>query len=326
MSELTGCTLNNPIVGSINSCTGQVEWDNFNYTPHLWIGVVYVVVFSLTSIAHLYQGIRSKQWYLLCTAVLCGFGELLGWSARTWAHVGTIWIAGEGGFWHIPSNAFIMQIVLLILSPAFVAAAWYIILGRLLKILGPQYCRFNPLTYAIIFVTGDLASLIVQAVGGAHASAAVTLHDADVGANIMLGGIATQLVVMTLFVTLLSEFVWRYFTNRPVKPFRFKGTKPAVAIEAGTVPMDVERKANILIIAITISTFLIYIRSVYRIIELAGGWNAGVIDNESLFCGLDGLMVALALITLNIVHPLNYLPKHLTAPGSKEKSSTEELV
>ena len=142
----------------------------------------------------------------------------------------------------------------------------------------------------------------------------------------MLGGIATQLVVMTLFSLLLTEFVWRYFGNKPVKPFRFKGTKPAVAIEAGAVPAEVVRKANILIIAISISTFLIYIRSVYRIIELAGGWNGGVIDNESLFCGLDGLMVALALIVLNIVHPLNYLPKHLTGRGVTEKSSSSQQL
>ena len=142
----------------------------------------------------------------------------------------------------------------------------------------------------------------------------------------MLAGIAIQLVVMTLFVALLTEFVWRYFTDRPVKPFRFKGTKSAVSVESGSVPTDVERKANLLILAMAISTFFVYIRSVYRIIELAGGWNGSVIDNESLFCGLDGLMVFLALLALNIVHPMTFLPKHLTGSGATEKSTAQETV
>ena len=41
-----------------------------------------MVVFSLTSIAHLYQGIRSKQWYWLCTAFVCGVLEILGVSSE----------------------------------------------------------------------------------------------------------------------------------------------------------------------------------------------------------------------------------------------------
>jgi hypothetical protein len=35
---------------------------------------------------HLFQAIRSRTWFMLGTAVLCGILEILGWSGRLWAH------------------------------------------------------------------------------------------------------------------------------------------------------------------------------------------------------------------------------------------------
>lgn len=46
---------------------------------------------------------------------------------------------------------------------------------------------------AIIFLTGDIVSLVVQGAGGGIASAAKTYELADNGAHIMLGGIVFQL-------------------------------------------------------------------------------------------------------------------------------------
>lgn len=43
-------------------------------------------------------------------------------------------------------------------------------LGKLIGVLGPQYCRFNRKTYAIAFVLGDAVSIVVQAVGGGMAA------------------------------------------------------------------------------------------------------------------------------------------------------------
>lgn len=78
-------------------------------------------------------------------------------------------------------------------APAFLAAGWYITLGYLIKLLGPQYCRFNPTFYSVTFVLGDLASLIIQAVGGGQASAADTLQGANDGAHVMVAGVIIQI-------------------------------------------------------------------------------------------------------------------------------------
>lgn len=62
-------------------------------------------------------------------------------------------------------------------------------LGHIIRTFGPQYCRFNPRTYSIVFVTGDVISLVVQALGGGVAAGANTLKDANVGARIMVGSV-----------------------------------------------------------------------------------------------------------------------------------------
>ncbi|KAK9896210.1 RTA1-domain-containing protein [Cystobasidium minutum MCA 4210] len=303
------CPLYNPEVGSINLCTGQVEETAFNYSVTECTCVLFVVLFGISSALHLVQAILSRRWFMLGTIFICAITETLGWSGRLWASISTQWLPTNGGHFASNDTAFLMQISTLIFAPAFLAAFWYITLGYLIRFLGPQYCRFNPTFYSVIFVLGDLASLIVQAIGGGQASAAETLQGANDGARVMYSGVAVQLVVMVAYCILLAEFVVRFFYDKPVKPFRIWKTKPAIAVPKGVVsPADIKR-AKILVGAMVFSTVLIFIRSIYRIIELVDGWTGPIISNEALFCTLDGLMVFLATAVFNVIHPMWYLPR-----------------
>lgn len=73
-----------------------------------------------------------------------------------------------------------------IIAPAMLAAAYYILLGRIIKAFGPQYCRFDTKTYSIVFVCGDVLGLVIQAAGGAMASMAKNKEDTDTGTTIMV--------------------------------------------------------------------------------------------------------------------------------------------
>lgn len=81
-----------------------------------------------------------------------------------------------GGSYVVNETSFIMQISSLIIAPAFMAAGNYILLGRIIPVLGSKYSFIHPLSYTIVFVTGDVISLVIQAVGGGQASAAETLE------------------------------------------------------------------------------------------------------------------------------------------------------
>jgi hypothetical protein len=58
-----------------------------------------------------------------------------------------------------------MQITTLIIAPVFFTAALYVLLGVLIKLLGRQSSLLSARMYAIMFVTCDVISLVVQVSG-----------------------------------------------------------------------------------------------------------------------------------------------------------------
>lgn len=106
----------------------------------------------------------------------------------------------------------------------------------------------------------------------------------------MVGGIIFQLVSITLFVVLAADFVVRVSKQ---KPQAIRRNKPLLLLGGATV----------------FSLLLIYIRSVYRTIELLHGWTSSTMRDEKLLIGLDGAMMVPAVMIYNLVHPAHLLPK-----------------
>ena len=77
------------------------------------------------------------------------------------------------------------------------------------------------------------------------------------------------------------------------KPQAFSRNKPLLLLGGATV----------------VSLLLIYIRSVYRTIELLHGWTSSTMRNEKLLIGLDGAMMVPAVMIYNLLHPAHLLPK-----------------
>lgn len=69
----------------------------------------------------------------------------------------------------------------MILGPAVQMAGNYVLLGVLIRSFGQGFCRLAPATYVKIFLSGDLLSLIIQAVGGGMAASATTFENANTG-------------------------------------------------------------------------------------------------------------------------------------------------
>jgi hypothetical protein len=140
----------------------------------------------------------------------------------------------------------------------------------------------------------------------------------------MLGGIAFQMVAITIYVALASEFLWRCYTNKPV---RVISTPDDATVDSKEVPTAVTgpgaitRRLKLMIFGLVFSTLVIFIRSIYRTIELADGWTGRIITTQVYFSQsslayhdhfvmmnklvdiLDGAMIVLAMYTLNIFHP-----------------------
>ncbi|KAJ7578416.1 RTA1-like protein [Mycena floridula] len=274
----------NTTVTHLSSLVVIGKHDPYGYKPSLAICGMFIALFSISSILHLVEALAFRSFFMLPTAVFAGLLEILGWSARLWSSLNTT-----------SKIPFSIQITATIVGPTPLLAANFIVLGRMIQILGPAYSRISPQLYTKIFLTCDIVSLIVQGAGGGSASAAAN-HGTNVkpANNVVIAGIAFQLAVILAFVTLALEFTWRFINNKPFK----RVTQGPDTRRGYSVP-----QLKNLACALTMSTLVLVIRAIYRLVELSAGWGGKIMSTQWLFNVFDGGMVVIAIFAFNFAPP-----------------------
>ncbi len=180
--------------------------------------------------------------------------------------------------------------VCLTISPAFLSAAVYLCLARIVVIYGEHLSRFRPRTYTLIFCGCDIFSLVLQAAGGGIASGATTYSQDQLGINVMLAGLSVQVASLALFTVMCAEFAYRLYR-----------TPQAWAMEhAGLYESKLFKS---FLVALCLSTLTIFIRSCFRVAELSGGFRGPLANNETSFMILEGAMIIIATSCLTFLHP-----------------------
>ncbi|KAJ7132563.1 RTA1 like protein-domain-containing protein [Mycena epipterygia] len=268
---------------------------NYGYVPQESVAILFLSLYGISTILHIGQATYYRMWWLLPTAALCGVGELVGWGGRFWSSLAPT-----------ANTPFIIQTCATILAPTPLLAASFTILSRIIQQLGTSYSLLTPKWYTRLFLPCDVLALVVQGVGGGMASSANDLAGAN-GAHVMLGGIGFQFseFVIIVYSTLACNYVLRYLRDRPL---RGADLSPRGALTP---------RLKIMLVALGFSTAVLFIRSIYRIVELSGGWGGVVIRTEVYFNVFDGGMVVLAIFTLNFAHP----GVLLVQPSSEKKEA-----
>jgi len=225
---------------------------------------------------------------------MCAIGEVIGWAGRTWSSKTVSGI----------EDPFLMQICCTIISPSFLAAGLFFILGAIINRLGPNYSSLRPKIMSITFISCDFIALVIQAIGGASASIDFQngTGNPNKGANIMMGGIIFQIVVVTAYVITFLEFIIRFNKDKPARPLVVTELESSAA-SGPSMKGKIDTKMLQMICAAALATLFLYIRSIYRTIELANGWNGPVITNQTWFDFLDALQIIMALSVLNVFSP-----------------------
>ncbi|KAJ7740490.1 RTA1-like protein [Mycena maculata] len=269
-------------MSSINGTASPAAQESqYGYTPHEGIAILFLTLYGISTFLHVAQATYFRMWWLFPTACLCGIGELVGWSGRLWS-----------SFSPDLGNPYLMQITTTIIAPTPLVAVNFILLSRIIGRLGPCYSRLTPRLYTRIFLSCDIVALVVQALGGGIASSSQTIATANLGSNIMLGGIVFQFVAICVYTALGVDFLRHYAASRPVR-----------ALISSSERGVLDARLKVMLAALGFSTLVLLIRSVYRIVELADGWHGKVITTEVYFNVLDGGMITLAIFTMNFCHP-----------------------
>jgi len=298
------------------SPTGQVlKSPDYGYLVTESVCIVFMVLYGITTALHLIQAIHFRMWWLLPTAVLAGAGEVLGWSARLWSSISPLLI-----------TPFTIQISATIIAPTPFVAAILVTFARIIERLGVRYSRLTPRWYSRFFFSCDLISLFVQAAGGGIASSASTDAGSTLGGNIMLGGIIFQLVSLILFICIATETLVRFWKDLPAHEETIRSSDSTLTVKA-----KMGHRITLLLYALSFITTCIFIRSIYRTIELADGWNGRIIETQIYFNALDGGMVVISMFTFNIFHPGWFLKpaaldRYADFPLDKKEVQSSHLV
>ncbi|WVW79821.1 hypothetical protein I302_101791 [Kwoniella bestiolae CBS 10118] len=183
----------------------HTDGSNYGYTPSPAWCLAFIVLFSVSATVHSIQAFRYKYWIIYPTLVLGALVEVLGWSGRYWSSQNVTLL-----------TPFLMQISTLIMAPVFFSAYDYVVLGMAINRLGPQYSLLQPKYYFATFITADIISLVLQAIGGGKASSSAAEGAPTQSAtNIMVAGIIFQLVSMGVFIGLGIDFLLRATAEKP---------------------------------------------------------------------------------------------------------------
>lgn len=130
------------------------------------------------------------------------------------------------------------------------------------------------------------------------AATAADATGANLGAHIMLAGIVFQLVVIIAYSFCGIEYYLRYSKNSPITPHSDKESNSDTSVR-GICTDKIKHMAY----GLVFMTTCLFVRAIYRTVELSGGWDGRVISTQLYFNVLDGAMVVLAVYTMNLAHP-----------------------
>ncbi|KZT62424.1 RTA1-domain-containing protein [Calocera cornea HHB12733] len=275
------------------------------YLPSFPLALIAVILYSLITLLLIGRMFHFRSWWFIAL-VLGGLMETLGFGARA---SNTLDLDNV--------TLYKMQMACTILAPIFTAAAEYVLLGRIMDYVGARYSLFRPALVAWIFIISDVIAFLIQ-VGGAGAllakpftgngSTQQQLDDAEnlvnLGDNILLAGLAVNLGSFVVFFMQVTWFDYKTRTQgAPNGPWRT------------------------LLSALYISSTLVLIRQIYRVIEFSQGWYGYLPTHEGYFYAFDSLVILLASAVYAWYWPNLYIPgdKHmrLSAEGEEWREMTK---
>ncbi|KAK4192751.1 RTA1 like protein-domain-containing protein [Podospora australis] len=263
---------------------------HYEHVPSTAANAIFAAIFGLSFIGFVavYFGTRRRGTFFTVTMCLGNLCEILGYVAR---------VLSSKNPWE--DLGFLMQIVCLTIGPAFLAAGVYTCLAKVVIIYGEENSRVKAAWYTRIFIPCDVVSLVLQAAGGAMAASAEDgeYETLDMGTNIMIAGLAFQVFTMLMFSLCAIDFGLRVMRRRSrLGREAFDQSEPARSIRSTFM-------FRAILVALTVSTLTILWRSAYRTAELSEGWDGPLLANEGLFIAFEGVLIAVAVLVLNVFHP-----------------------
>ncbi|KAF7713091.1 Uncharacterized protein PECH_002012 [Penicillium ucsense] len=275
----------------------------YRYTPSIPAAVVFAVIFFILAAAQLFLIVRHRTYFFIPFVVGLLF-ECAGYIARIFSHFDTLAL-----------GPYIVQTMLILVAPPLFAASIYMTLGRITVKLGAEEASMIPVRYLTkTFVVGDVFSFLLQMGGGGY-MAAGTLGALNIGAKIVIGGLAVQLLFFGFFVIAAAIFHWR--VKKQVSQTRISSyTHRSTASRSS---MGNKLTWEKLMWALYIACVLILVRSIFRVVEFVEGNDGYIMRREYWLYIFDAALMTLAGASMTV-----FFPGFLLGRGELKGSSAVE--
>jgi hypothetical protein len=285
---------NDPTAAGAEGDNAGYDFKLYRYDPSLPAAIVATIIFAILTALHFWRLRRAGAVYFT-PFLIGGIFQTIGYCGRIWSHFDKESIGG-----------FVMQAILILVAPALFAASIYMILGRLIRALGAEHLSLIPIKWVTkIFVTGDVIAFGLQAGGGGIQSAG-TLEMYDMGEKIIIAGLFVQIAVFGFFVVTAL-----LFHSRMVK------TSHAGTTSQGPVTW----KRHLYVLYIT--SALILIRSIFRVVEYLQGNDGYLISHEVFIYVMDALLMVIVMAIFAFWYIGDLQPKKISDGASGLSSNTE---
>ncbi|KND89809.1 Sphingoid long-chain base transporter RSB1 [Tolypocladium ophioglossoides CBS 100239] len=268
----------------------------YSYHIDIAANAAFLAIFAASLLGYAVTLAVTRRGVAFNVAVMLGLVcEVLGYAGRIMS-------------WRNPwdENGFLMQICCLTIGPAFMAAGIYLCLRRIVSAFGPENSRIPPEYYTRIFIPCDVISLILQATGGGMAAVAFHGNDSStMGTHIMVAGLSFQVATIVGFILASLDFALRTYRASP----------SALASDPALVHMRGTRRFRGFLAALVLSTLCILWRSAFRVAELSEGWSGPIISKQGLLIGFEGVLIVVAVLALNLFHPVICAPELFARGG-----------
>ncbi|KAI1807410.1 RTA1-domain-containing protein [Daldinia bambusicola] len=270
-------------------------WSLYRYEPSTTAAAIFAVLFGITFVIHTVQMSITRTWYLLALVIGCAC-ECVG-------YVGRITSSQEDpGCWTL--GPYIIQSILILIGPTFMAASIYMILGRIIELTGGDSFAPIPRRWLTkLFVSGDIVSLLFQSSGGGLM--AVGGDSFNVGENMIVIGLFVQLAFFGAFVILTGMF-HRRMRGAPT----FQASQPQIRWQHYLVTLYV-------------AGVMIWVRSLFRVIEYLQGNDGSLSRSEVYLYIFDAVLILAAMVWMNWSHPSEI---GILLRGHEPKENGLELV
>jgi hypothetical protein len=182
-------------------------------------------------------------------------------------------------------GAYIVQSIFLLVAPALFAASIYMELGRIVVLVDGDRYLFVPRRWLTrIFVTGDVLSFFMQGAGGGMMGSD-SASSRDLGEKLIVAGLFVQIVFFGCFVVTAALFHSRLRRNPTQKVITDK-------------PPYLRH-----LIALYITSILIFVRSLVRVIEFIQGFDGFIISHEIFIYLFDAVPILAVMLIMNWTHP-----------------------